>query len=93
MQCEVYRKNKEDTNEFKEDGKYSKMEVTTIDDVKNYVRYMSDNRCDLALSKLWASKQPMNGQTKNMSPARGPRIVQVSKLSKATKAGKASNQS
>ena len=64
VQCEVYRKNKEDTDEFKEDGKYSKMEVTTIDDVKNYVRYMSDYRCVLSLSKLWASKQPMNGQTK-----------------------------
>merc|ERR1712022_16945 len=60
---DVYRKNKEDTEEFDTDGKYTKMEVKSLAELKSYIVYMRKHKFVLHLSKIWASKQPLAGQS------------------------------
>ena len=59
---DVYRKNKEDTEEFESDGKYSKMEIKSLAELKSHIVYMRKHKFVLHLSKIWASKQPLAGQ-------------------------------
>merc|ERR1711871_1104596 len=42
------------------------VEVTTLDELKQHVRYMRKGRYVFHVSKLWASKQPANGQSTRM---------------------------
>ena len=60
---DVYRKNKEDTEEFESDGKYSKMEIKSLAELKSHIVYMRKHKFVLHLSKIWASKQPLAGQS------------------------------
>merc|ERR1712146_502496 len=60
---DVYRKNKEDTEEFDADGKYTKMEVKSLAELKSHIVYMRKHKFVLHLSKIWASKQPLAGQS------------------------------
>jgi len=60
---DVYRKNKEDTEEFEADGKYSKMELKTLSELKSHIVYMRKHKFVIHLSKIWASKQPLAGQS------------------------------
>ena len=60
---EVYRQNKEGTQEFKDDGTHTELkDVVTLDDLRNHVRYMRNARFVLHACKLWASKNTSNGQ-------------------------------
>jgi len=61
VETEIYRKNKEGTDEFEEDGKYTKCEVESLDDLKQHVKYMRKQRFVLHLSKMWAAKQVTPG--------------------------------
>ena len=61
IETEIYRKNKENTIEFESDGKYSKLEVEGLDDMRNHVRYMRKMKFVMHVSKLWASKQVTAG--------------------------------
>jgi hypothetical protein len=63
VNVEVYRKNKTDTPEFEADGKYTKLDIKTLADLKSHIVYMRDHKFVLHLSKVWASKQPLAGQT------------------------------
>lgn len=63
VQLEVYRQNKEGTQEFKDDGTHTELkDVVTLDDLRNHVRYMRNARFVLHACKLWASKNTSNGQ-------------------------------
>jgi hypothetical protein len=65
VETDVYRKNKEGTDEFEEDGKYTKCEIESLDDLKQHVKYMRKQKFVLHLSKMWAAKQVTPGtQTK-----------------------------
>ena len=61
IETDIYRKNKEGSEEFKTDGKYTKLEIEGLDDMRNHVKYMRKMKFVMHLSKLWASKQATNG--------------------------------
>ena len=63
---DVFQKNKKGTDAYEADGSHTDVEVTTLDDLKQHVRYMRKGRYVFHVSKLWASKQPANGQTTRM---------------------------
>jgi len=60
---DVYRKNKTDSEEFETDGKYTKMELKSLAELKSHIVYMRKHKFVLHFSKIWASKQPLAGQT------------------------------
>merc|ERR1711901_16056 len=48
------------------DGSHTDVDVTSLDDLKQHVKYMRKGRYVFHVAKLWASKQPANGQTTRM---------------------------
>ena len=63
---DVFQKNEKGSPEFEADGSHSDIEVSSLDELKQHVRYMRKGRYVFHVSKLWASKQPANGQTTRM---------------------------
>ena len=63
---DVFQKNKKGTEAYETDGSHTDVEVTTLDDLKQHVRYMRKGRYVFHVAKLWAAKQPANGQTTRM---------------------------
>ena len=63
---DVFQKNKKGTEAYETDGSHTDVEVTTLDDLKQHIRYMRKGRYVFHVAKLWASKQPANGQTTRM---------------------------
>jgi hypothetical protein len=63
---DVFQKNKKGTEAYETDGSHTAVEVTTLDDLKQHVRYMRKGRYVFHVAKLWAAKQPANGQTTRM---------------------------
>ena len=47
-----------ESDEFKQDGKYSHQTITDLDSLRKFLRYMSTVRLQLHLAKAWANKQP-----------------------------------
>lgn len=66
VQVELYRKNKKGTEEYESDGSRTKIEVSTLDDLRKHVAYMRKGRYVMHVSKIWAMKQPANGQSTRM---------------------------
>merc|ERR1711998_263756 len=58
---DLYRRNKVDTEDYKTDGKYTKINVETLDELKSNILYMRKYRYVFHVSKFWAHKQPVNG--------------------------------
>ena len=63
---EVFQKNKKGTEAYKTDGSHTNIEVTTIDELKQHIKYMRKGRYVLHVAKFWAAKQPANGQSTRM---------------------------
>ena len=63
---DVFQKNQKGTEAYETDGSHTDVEVTTLDDLKQHVRYMRKGRYVFHVSKLWASKQPASGQSLRM---------------------------
>lgn len=63
---DVFQKNKKGSEAYDADGSHTDVEVTSLDDLKQHVRYMRKGRYVFHVAKLWASKQPANGQTTRM---------------------------
>ena len=63
---DVFQKNKKGTEAYETDGSHTDVEVTTLDDLKQHVRYMRKGRYVFHVAKLWAAKQPANGQSTRM---------------------------
>lgn len=60
---DIYRLNKEGTNEYNEDGLHTQLtDVKTLDELRKHIGYMRDVKFVLHACKLWASKQAANGQ-------------------------------
>ena len=51
---------------FKNDGKYTHVEITDMDSLRKNFRYMGNYRIQLHLSKIWANKQPSMGSSKRL---------------------------
>ena len=51
---------------FQKDGSHTEINVTSLDDMRKHIAYMRKQRYVFHVSKLWASKQPANGQTTKM---------------------------
>merc|ERR1712146_876191 len=54
--------------EFEEDGEYTILddEITDINSLQKYYKYMSTLRLQIHLSKWWANKQPSMGSKKRL---------------------------
>ena len=66
VQVEVFQKNNEGSSSWDKDGSHSEINVTSLDELRRHIAYMRKQRYVLHVSKLWASKQPANGQTTKM---------------------------
>ena len=66
VQVEVFQKNKKDSEAYEKDGSHTDIEISSLDDLRKHVGYMRRNKYVLHVSKLWASKQPANGQNTRM---------------------------
>ena len=66
VQVELFQKNLPDSEAFNKDGSHTEISVSSLDELRRHVSYMRVQRYVLHVSKLWASKQPANGQTTKM---------------------------
>ena len=66
VQVEIFQKNNEGSDSYQKDGSHTEISVTSLDDMRKHVAYMRKQRFVFHVSKLWASKQPANGQDKKM---------------------------
>tara|TARA_B100000902_G_scaffold400004_2_gene474462 strand:- start:763 stop:1815 length:1053 start_codon:yes stop_codon:yes gene_type:complete len=66
VQVEIFQKNNDGSDSFQKDGSHTEISVTSLDDMRKHVAYMRKQRFVFHVSKLWASKQPANGQDKKM---------------------------
>lgn len=63
---DVFQKNKEGTEAWEADGSHTDIVVDSLDDLRKHAGFMRKNKYVLHVSKLWASKQPANGQNTRM---------------------------
>jgi len=66
VQVEIFQKNNEGSDSYQKDGSHTEISVASLDDMRKHVSYMRKQRFVFHVSKLWASKQPANGQDKKM---------------------------
>ncbi len=66
VQVELFQKNLADSEAWNKDGSHTEINVSSLDELRRHVSYMRTQRYVLHVSKLWASKQPANGQTTKM---------------------------
>ena len=66
VQVEIFQKNNEGSDSYQKDGSHTEINVSNLDDMRKHVAYMRKQRFVFHVSKLWASKQPANGQSTKM---------------------------
>jgi len=66
VQLEIFQKNLENSEAYKKDGTHTEINVCTLDELRKHAAYMRKQRYVFHMAKVWASKQPANGQTTRM---------------------------
>ena len=56
----LFRRNEKGTLNYEKDGKRTKMDIKTLDDLQSHVRYLTKVRLIIMANKLWASKTQTN---------------------------------